>query len=164
MSEPAISAQEVRSRLAALCLGGGRETFPRNHRDRAILFQSVLRMLPGEELLDAATVGAGLQRWISEVAPHMGVDHVTLRRMLVDAGYLARDDAGSWYRTCPGGSGRFTFGPGVEEVDPAAVIHEARSRAQARRLDWERSESAAGPRSGEGVPGTPGGAETHGSR
>ena len=65
----------------------------------------------------------------------MDIDHVTLRRYLVDAGYVERSSDGAAYRLLMNGRGEVAFDVEIERIDPAMVVCEARQQAAARKRD-----------------------------
>ena len=65
-----------------------------------LLVSAILGFDPARDYSEA-DVNAELQRWILEFGRKLKVEHVELRRFLVDAGYLARDTSGSAYRVMP---------------------------------------------------------------
>jgi hypothetical protein len=127
-----ISIAEFQDRLAVLCPGtsGG---LPRRQRDRHIVFRSIVQVLSVSQPYSEQALNGALKEWISEVGTGFGVDHVTLRRYLVDAGYLHRDAYGTSYQVQPNGRGEVEFEPEVGQVDPVAVVRKARQQAAARK-------------------------------
>jgi len=73
-----------------------------------------------------------LAKWLSQVGRTVEIDHVSLRRYLVDAGYLTRDPAGRSYRVDPEETAGL-FETGIEEISPVAVVEEAYRDAEARK-------------------------------
>jgi len=108
---------------------------PRRPVDRHILFKSAILMFGAETTLDETAVNAALARW--QATTGVGLDYVTWRRHLVDAGYLLRDRARTRY--CPARppeelSG-IRFAPDVDGVDVPAVVEAARSEAVRRKRE-----------------------------
>jgi hypothetical protein len=136
ISHGTIRVEEFRERfLAVVRRGGG--GLPRKSRDRHILFRAVVQSLtrasyPEPELNEA------LQNWLSLVDVGSRVDHVSLRRYLVDAGYLRRDSGGNAYVVCPAGREEVLFDAGVQEIDAVEVIQSAQERAAERKRKWAR--------------------------
>ncbi len=133
MPEQPVSVAEFEERLAAICLGGRGSVFPRRPRDRHILYRSILASFDASNAYSEEAVNTVLRRWLSDVALHLDVDYVALRRYLIDEGYLTRDADGHSYAANPSGRGDVEFDPAVATLDPAAVIEAARARAAARR-------------------------------
>jgi len=126
-----ITADEMRERLAALCLGGS-SGLPRRSRDLNVLLASaVLWMEPGA-IYDEREVNDGLAGWIDRGCPSLSIDVVTLRRELVDRLYLDRDDSGASYSAGPGPR-EWQFSDDVADVDPVEVIETARAAREARK-------------------------------
>ncbi len=135
-----ITATEFEVRLATLCQRGAGSTFPRRPRDRHILYRSVVQALGAGKTYSETTLSAALQQWLSEVGAGIDVDHVSLRRYLVDDGYLSRDAEGSTYSVNLNGGGHVEFDEAVGTIDSFAVIQAAKVRAAARKREQaERS-------------------------
>ena len=94
-----ISAQEFADRFITLCArgGAGRE-LPRKRRDRWILYRSIQTRLFDEHPLHEREVTARIQDWLMEPGRDFAADAVTLRRELVDEGFLERDGYGREYK------------------------------------------------------------------
>lgn len=95
-----ITSQEFAERFITLCARGGpgRE-LPRKRRDRWILYRSIQSRLFDERPLAEREVTARIQDWLLEPGRDFAADAVTLRRELVDEGFLERDGYGREYRT-----------------------------------------------------------------
>ncbi len=128
-----VSADEFRTRLAAVCLDGGGAGFPRRRRDRHILLMSVVLTLDDSTAYREKELNEALQAWIGAVGKSTGIDHVSLRRHLVDERYVTRDNAGSEYRLSDRTETGVLFELPVERLDPAEILSEAREEAKRRK-------------------------------
>ncbi len=127
-----ISAEEFVERLCRLGADRGPRGFPRKRRDREILLKSVVMGLDSSRTYAEREVNALLRRWSREVAPAIAVDHVTLRRILVDHGHLERTRDGLEYRVgFPPQPAAFELE--VDELDLPATIAAYREWAERRR-------------------------------
>ncbi len=131
-SELPISSQVFTKRLVALCTSGGGRGMPSHPRDLQILLKSMSLCFASQENYTEQQVNELLQAWLRDVGQHVEIDHATLRRYLVDTGYLKRDKAGQSYQLVEDWQKEF-FEPEVERLVPAALIEEARQRALARK-------------------------------
>lgn len=134
-----ISIVEFKSRLAVLCLSGGGRGLSRKWRDQQILFKSTTLLLEPNQDYTESDLNECLEKWLSQVGQTVELDHVTLRRYLVDAGYLTRDPAGRHYRMVPEPSPGL-FEAGIAEIDPMAVIEEASQEAEQRKWDYLKTQ------------------------
>ncbi len=116
-----ISVDEFIERLCLLGGARGSRAFPRRLRDRQILMKSILLQLDSSRSYTEPEINEALKRWSRDVAPAIRVDHVTLRRILVDYGHLERTADGRSYRV--GFPTRaVAFDLEVEDVDVAATV------------------------------------------
>ena len=91
-----IPASEAARRLRALVSGGVGPGFPRKRRDTWILLQAFASGLGGGSL-DERSLNEKLKEWLTAQGPRMDLDHVTLRRALVDEGFVDRTADGASY-------------------------------------------------------------------
>ena len=92
-----IEPEEFVERLCRLAADRGPRRFPRKPRDREILMKSITLLLRSDATYSEPEINAALQDWSREVAPAIDIDHVTLRRLMVDHGHLERTpDACPW--------------------------------------------------------------------
>jgi hypothetical protein len=118
-------------RLADLCLRSGMSGLPKDDVSRHVLFTSMVMKLPVDVPLPEREINAQLARWI-DTSGIKELDHITLRRYLVDAGYLARRPDGTAYQVVATPPGRPPLEAGVDGLDIEVVL-EARRKEMARR-------------------------------
>jgi hypothetical protein len=139
-----ISLDEFVERLCKICADPGTRPFPRVRRDREILIESILMGLDSSRTYEEREINERLKAWQRDVAPALETDHVTLRRLLVDARRLERTASGSSYRV--GFPPKVTaFALAVYEVDLEATIAAYREYDEKRRRE---SRAAASKRRG----------------
>jgi hypothetical protein len=93
-----ISAEEFVERLCKVGADRGPRRFPRTARDREILMHSIVMTLDSSRSYTERQINDALRAWNRDVAPAIEIDHVTLRRLLVDRGRLERTADGARYR------------------------------------------------------------------
>lgn len=113
--------------LKRLFANGPLTALPTRAADLKLLLRlAAARLQPGREYREAE-VNEALRDWLGTFSVPQGIDHVSLRRSLVDFGHLQRDKAGSTYRLNP-----LFRAPAA--ADPAAVLDDIRrSRAERKR-------------------------------
>ena len=79
-----------------------------------------------------AEVNTILEHWVEEFGRGCGLDHVTIRRLLIDEGYLRRDAAGKKYAANARGF-RFRYDPMIRMLDLRGLIETAQAERQARK-------------------------------
>jgi hypothetical protein len=133
MTEQMITAAQFEERLAAICLGGAGSAFPRRLRDRHILYRSIIQRLDHGRKYPEAELNDALQRWLLDIGTCLEIDHVTLRRYLIDEQYLARDANGNAYQVNPAGYAAIEFESSIAAIDPFTVIQAAKDRVADRK-------------------------------
>ena len=135
MSE--ITVAKFSDRFVALVLGA--RDLPKKALDLNILLLSAVLGLESGREYSEGELNAELQRWILEFGRNFGLDHVTLRRFLIDEKYLRRDPAGKAYQLNPAGP-RFSYDPEVRSLDLQLLVAEARQeRAKKKQEHMEQS-------------------------
>ena len=127
-----ITVAAFKERLAMLCLKKGGRGLPRKADDQHLLFKSIALTLDARAAYSEADINLALTTWLDSVGQLIEIDHVTLRRHLVDAGYLARDPSGTTYRLRTE-AGAALFEPAIDALDPLAVIEEARQQQEEKK-------------------------------
>ena len=133
MADTAITSREFERRITALCLGGVGPALPRRRRDCHILLKSVALLLGHGRAYTEPALNTVIESWLAAVGPSVRLDHVSLRRHLVDEGYVVRDLAGRKYSVCPSREWRSLFEPEVDDVDVLGAIRAAQAEREERR-------------------------------
>jgi 4a-hydroxytetrahydrobiopterin dehydratase len=91
-----VPLAEAARRMRALSSGGIGPGLPRRRRDQWILLFSASCTLPSGPL-DEKSLNEMLKAWLAGLGPRVDVNHVSLRRALVDDGFLERTPDGARY-------------------------------------------------------------------
>jgi hypothetical protein len=138
-----ISVDEFVERLCLVGADRGPRRFPRKAVDREILMKSIRALVDPRRTYREPEINALLQAWQRDVAPAIDVDHVTLRRLLIDYAHLERTADGRGYRL--GYPARpLAFSLEVDDVDVRATVAAYREHEEARRRESRARRKAAG--------------------
>lgn len=137
-----IGPEEFARRLGSLCVRAGGAGLPKKRSDRHILLQSMILALEPGRVYREAEINAALKEWKETAGSRMGADHVSLRRELVDSGYLVRDAAGGTYLRGGPKESDIVFDPGVEAVRPAEVVAAAAAEIERKRREHQADEGS----------------------
>jgi hypothetical protein len=132
MDNTHISDLDFKSRFATLVLGGG-GSLPKKPLDRHILYLSVMLGLEPNRMYSEKELNAELIRWVERFGSSFGLDHVSLRRNMVDEGYVQRDTAGHFYQLSP--EPPYRIEPPAGAIDLEALVeaeHAAREERKRR--------------------------------
>ena len=130
---PEITAAQFAERFLPLVLSA--RDLPKRSLDFNILLCSSVIGLQPERGYSESELNTELQRWILEFGGGFGLDHVTLRRYLIDEKYLRRDPAGKAYQLDPAGP-RFSYDPAVRSLDLHMLVAEARQQRAKRKQQY----------------------------
>ena len=136
----AISANEFKQRLPQLCLTYSANELPRRQRDRHIIFKSVTFYFDPGRSYSETEVNSLIDSWKEQVGRTCNIDRVTLRRSLIDEGYLTRSADGSAYTRLPDSGPQGMFEADVDAVDPALTIVEAVRDIEERRRKFGKEQ------------------------
>lgn len=131
-----MDVQRFCKRLIELCLSSGVTGLPRNPENRLLLLKSVVLTLDRDARYTERELDRLLQSWLTHVGSSIRLDHVNLRRCLVDDGFLERTRDGSAYWIGADPTGAQLFDASVEECDPHQTILSGRSLRERRKLEY----------------------------
>ena len=134
-----ISAAQFKKRFTALILGG--REFPKKQLDRHMLYISAILGLLSGHTYSENELNDSLRHWSARFGDNFGLDHVTLRRYLIDEGYLTRDAAGMAY-TLAAGNLPFSWDPSLNRLDLDALITEALAERDRRKQQYMRDKNS----------------------
>ena len=138
--ETPVSADEFGDRLIALCVLSGLRSMPRRQRDRQILMKSIVLTLDPDESYSEIEINNALKYWLADIGRRIRTDHVNLRRLLVDEGYLERDRHGSVYTVASSGAVVDWFGSDVAGLDVYPIIGEGVKAQQEKKEQYLQSQ------------------------
>lgn len=138
-----VTREFFMKRLTDLCLKSGLAGFPKDETSLHILLKSAVLMMGQPDQLTEKDVNAKLEVWVKEVGQNGGVDRVSLRRELVDRGYLSRSTDGSTYQIVRPGPYPELFDEPIDHLDISQEIEIAREEMARRKQAYlEKSRSA----------------------
>ena len=118
--------------LKRLLANGLLTAMPKRPADQALLLAlAASRFDPRETCLER-DVNERLKAWLATISEPFGIDHVTLRRCLVDSRILIRTSSGSTYRLNAERIGEIDA---IRDIDPARVLAELRSERDLRKRE-----------------------------
>jgi hypothetical protein len=131
--EQTVTREYFIKRVAELCLRSGMSGLPKDDLDRHILYKSAVLTFDPQAVFTEKEVTARLGTWIDTLCQIKNIDGVTLRRYLIDTGYLTRSKDGSQYRVAHPGPQPSFFDESIDSVDVPEVIDSARAEIERRK-------------------------------
>jgi hypothetical protein len=114
-----VTPHDYVSRLRAVLGPGCGGGFPRRQRDRLILLHALSRWFREDEHLSEKDATQRIESFLLVNGTHLDLDAVTLRRALVDEGFVDRDPAGRDYRASRRFEQRIRFDGEMPDVTEA---------------------------------------------
>ena len=139
--EKIISSVEFKKRLAQLCLTARTAELPRRQRDRHILLKALSLSFQTGRFYTEREVKRVIENWLNQVGQSLEIDHVTLRRALIDEAYLTRAHGGAEYQVAKVSDAQFVFTEDVTTIDAEAVVREAMREIARRRELYQKTRS-----------------------
>ncbi len=125
-----ITHDQFIKRFTSLLLGG--RDLPKKEQDLHVLFISATLNLEPQREYSEAELNEALRQWTDQFGSNFALDHVTLRRYLIDARYVRRDAAGIVYqlntRDLP-----YTYDDTLINLDLGKSLDEARREREERK-------------------------------
>lgn len=132
-----ITLEQFKSRFVPLVLGGG-SLLKKKIEDQHILFVSAVQAIEPGCRYSESELNEALKPWSATFGDGFGLDHVTLRRYLIDEGYLLRDAAGMDY-SLNTEDPPTTYDPGIADLDHASMLEDALQEREERRRRYTQS-------------------------
>ena len=80
-----------------------------------------------------------IEKWLSDAGQSLEIDHVTLRRTLVDEAYLTRAVGGATYELGKSSNIQFSFSEDISTIDVELLIREAMQEIARRRERYQKT-------------------------
>jgi hypothetical protein len=129
-----ITSAQFRDRFASLYFSG--QDLPKKPLDRQIILISTILGLAPRQLYSEKEINAELQKWVLQFGQRYGVDHVTMRRYLIDERYLVRDSAGDAYELGALETLTYTFDATLFNLDLVKLIDEAKAERELKKQQY----------------------------
>ncbi len=136
MKNLTVTKEYFVKRISDLCLRSGSSGFPKDITDQHILLKSAMLVLGEQAAFTEKEINEKLEYWVSQVSQIKDLDRVTLRRRLVDTGYLIRSKDGSSYQVAHPGPQAELFEAGIDQIDITQVVEAAREEIARRKRDY----------------------------
>ena len=135
-----ISEEQFKTSIARQFGDGHQPRFPKRRQDQLIFLGAATLYLAQHPLGHEKTLNTKLINWLSEMGADLAIDHVTLRRYLVDFGFLERDRAGNHYSVRDSELKRL-FDPSVFDLNLYMIVGQAQADREAKRRQWRMTQS-----------------------
>jgi hypothetical protein len=128
----AISKAELESIFRNIFNGGAMDRLPKGRRNADAFLALAAASLDSQEVFTEAELNARLSDWMASFTNPRQLDHVTVRRYLVDLSMLLRDPEGKSYRTNQTVISR-QIAPDARTVQPKEIFDQIQAARQLRR-------------------------------
>ena len=128
-----INKQQTERILRRLLKGGVMKRMPRNRKDLEVFLALAASFFDPQGKYAEPEVNEILMEWMADFTSPTNMDHVTLRRHLVDFYFLLRDQAGSSYATNQTIINTI-IEPAARSVQPRYVLEDMQREREQRKL------------------------------
>ena len=122
--------EEAGVALKRLLANGPLTAVPKRPSDQQLLVTLAAAQFDPRKSYLEADVNEALKAWMATFCEPYGIDHVTLRRLVVNSRLLTRTTSGSTYRV---NRERLAETEAVASIAPAEVLSEIRSERESRK-------------------------------
>jgi hypothetical protein len=127
----------IQATLTRMLRAGPLRNIPQRSADLEILVAlGACRFSPGR-VYSETEVRERLEPWLSLFVSPEGLDHVTLRRTLVESGFLVRDSAGTTY-TVDHRPVEAILPESERNLDPGDLLENLQAERERRKLEWAK--------------------------
>ena len=130
-----ISKSDFIDRLNKLCGKNDLMQFPKNHTDRLVLLGSIALALKPKKVYSEKKINEIILEWIKKMAKESYLDHVTLRRYLIDFGLIERDPDGRQYHISESNLYNL-FEDTIRTINPFVLVKKFRKERAEQRKKW----------------------------
>lgn len=131
---PHITEAQFRERFVSLYFAG--QDLPKKPLERQIVLISAILGLNPARVYSESEFNDELQKWVLLFGRRYNLDHVTLRRYLIDERYIVRDNAGSAYQLATRETLPYTVEAALQHLDLAALIAEAQAARELKKQQY----------------------------
>ncbi|MDQ3024889.1 MAG: DUF2087 domain-containing protein [Pseudomonadota bacterium] len=116
--------------LQRLLANGRLAALPKRPADQGLLVALAASQIEAHRSLSEREVNERLRTWLETISEPFGIDHVTLRRMLVDSRILIRTTSGSTYQLNTQRLGEIDA---VRGIKPADILFQIQNERDLRK-------------------------------
>ena len=116
--------------LKRLLANGRLTALPKRPADQELLVAMAASRIEAHRSFHEREVNERLRMWLETISEPFGIDHVTLRRMLVDSRILIRTSSGSTYQINVERLGEIKA---VRGIDPADILSQFQNERDLRK-------------------------------
>ncbi len=120
----------ARRALKRLLANGRLTALPKRPADQELLVAMASSRIEAHRSFHEREVNERLRTWLETISEPFGIDHVTLRRMLVDSRILIRTSSGSTYQINVERLGEIEA---VRGIDPADILSQIQNERDLRK-------------------------------
>lgn len=133
MSRMDTTADGAQRALKRLLANGRLTSLPKRPADQELLVALAAAQIDAHRSCVESEINDRLAAWLETISEPFGIDHVTLRRMLVDSGFLRRTHSGSAYKVSAEKSARIEALRGIDPVEVLAQVRKERELRKEKR-------------------------------
>jgi len=136
---PRFDDAAARAALNRLLGKGPLDKWPKRRGDLDLLLALACSAFERRRPYREDEVNERIAAWLARFTVSGTLDHVTIRRLMIDARWLLRDSAGAAYRLNP--AKEESMPPAESPLDPGAVLIELAQQRDRRRRERDGAES-----------------------
>ena len=122
--------EDLHRTLKRLLANGPLTAVPKRPSDQELLVNMAALQFDPDKSYGEKEVNEKLRLWLQTFCEPFGIDHVTLRRLMVDSRAMSRTKSGSTYRVS---LDRIDDAEGIRTIEPAHVLAEIRDERKSRK-------------------------------
>ena len=136
MTEEQISGDYFRKKIIDLCVRSLTVGMPRKLKDRHVLLKCIALSFEKNRQYSEKEVNDSLRSWLNNIGEKVQIDHVSLRRELIDDGYLTRTADGSTYQLASEPKGVVIFEDAFNDLDVGEIVTKGREEIERKKREF----------------------------
>jgi hypothetical protein len=125
---------QVEQVLRRLLSGGVMTRLPRSRKDTEIILALAASFLDPRLTYSEPEINEQLNEWLAGFTDPTGMDHVTVRRFMVDLNFLSRDQPGSAYMANQA-TINLIIEPSARSIQPGYILEDVQQQRKQRKLN-----------------------------
>ena len=125
-----------KKKIVDLCARSITVGMPKKIRDRHVLLKGVALSFEKAKQYSENDVNDTIRNWLNNIGEKIQIDHVSIRRELIDSGYLNRTADGSTYQLGTEPAAEVSFENAVNDLDVSEIVAQGKEEIERKKREF----------------------------
>ena len=136
MEKENIDAGYFKKKIIDLCVRSMTVGMPRKMRDRHVLLKGIALSFDKDKQYSEKEINDTIRSWLNNIGEKIQIDHVSIRRELIDGGYLNRTPDGSTYQLGAEPVSEVSFDNSVNDLDVSEIVSQGKEEIERKKREF----------------------------